>query len=76
MATWLRRRFSDEFGPEYEVRLELLAEAREGLRDSGLSTEGLGWQKALDSGILETVREGRTVEAKERLQACLSSSSE
>ena len=76
MATWLRRRFSAEFGPEYEVLLELLAETREGLRESGLSTEGLGWQNALDSGILEMVREGRIVEAKERLQACLSSSSE
>lgn len=76
MATWLRRRFSEEFGPEYEVLLDLLAEARESLRDAGYSTEGLGWQDALDSGILDLVREDRIVEAKERLQACLSSSSE
>jgi hypothetical protein len=56
--------------------LALLADAREDLRDAGLSIEGLGWQDALGSGILELVREDRIVKAKERLQACLSSSSE
>lgn len=76
MATWLRRRFADEFGPEYEILLDVLSEAREELRNAGLSTEGLAWQEALDSGILDLVREGRVIEAKERLQACLSSSSE
>ena len=41
----------------------------------GRPTEGLDWQRALDSGMLELVREGRLAEAKELLQACLSSSS-
>ena len=54
----------------------MLGEAREDLRNAGRSTEGLAWQEALDSGILDLVREGRVTEAKERLQACLSSSSE
>jgi precorrin-2 dehydrogenase/sirohydrochlorin ferrochelatase len=76
LATWLRRRFQAEFGPEYELLLEVLIEAREELRASGVSTEGLGWQEALDSGMLALVREGRVAEAKERLQACLSSSLE
>jgi siroheme synthase-like protein len=75
LATWLRRRFEDEIGPEYEVLAELLAEARDELRARGESTEGRGWQKALDSGMLELVRQGNLAEAKERLQACLSSSS-
>jgi len=56
--------------------LDLLAEARNELRAQGVSPKGLGWQQALDSGMLEMVRQGRVVEAKERLQACLSSSSE
>jgi len=76
LATWLRRRLGTEYGPEIEVLCDLLAEAREEIRDQGLSSEGLAWQEALDSGMLELVREGRLVEAKERLQACLSSSLE
>ena len=75
MAQWLRRRYEDEFGPEYEVLIELLSETREELRARGESTEGPGWQRALDSGMLELIREGNLAEAKERLQACLSSSS-
>jgi precorrin-2 dehydrogenase/sirohydrochlorin ferrochelatase len=75
LATWLRRRFEDEIGPEYEVLAQLLAEARDELRARGESTEGRGWQEALDSGMLELVRQGNLAEAKERLQACLSSSS-
>jgi siroheme synthase-like protein len=75
LATWLRRRYSEEFGPEYVTLIELLSEERERLRRSGRSTEGLDWQPALDSGMLDLIREGRLAEAKERLQACLSSSS-
>jgi siroheme synthase-like protein len=76
LATWLRRRYTDEFGPEYEVLIQLLAEARSELRERGMSTEGPGWQRALDSGMLDLIREGDLAEAKERLQACLSSSSD
>jgi len=75
LATWLRRRFTAEFGPEYLTLLDVLSEARERLRQEGTSTEGLNWQGALDSGMLDLIREGRLAEAKERLQACLSSSS-
>jgi siroheme synthase-like protein len=76
LASWLRRRYTDEFGPEYEVLVDLLAEARAELRRQGLPTEGPGWQRALDSGMLDLIREGDLAEAKERLQACLSSSSD
>jgi siroheme synthase-like protein len=76
LAKWLRRRYADEFGPEYEVLIDLLAEAREDLLARGEPTEGRGWQLALDSGMLELIREGHLAEAKERLQACLSSSSD
>jgi precorrin-2 dehydrogenase/sirohydrochlorin ferrochelatase len=75
LASWLRRRFEQELGPEYATLLDILSEERAALRAAGRSTEGLDWQAALESGMLDLVREGRLAEAKERLQACLSSSS-
>ncbi|HEX4904383.1 MAG TPA: bifunctional precorrin-2 dehydrogenase/sirohydrochlorin ferrochelatase [Acidimicrobiales bacterium] len=71
MASWLRARFEEELGPEYEVLLGILREQREALRSNGTPTEGLAWREALDSGLLDLVRQGRIVEARERLQACL-----
>ncbi|MCB1014133.1 MAG: bifunctional precorrin-2 dehydrogenase/sirohydrochlorin ferrochelatase [Acidimicrobiales bacterium] len=73
LATWLRRRFESEFGPEYDTLIDVLSDARAAIRAEGRSTEGLDWQGALDSGMLELIRQGRVAEAKERLQACLSS---
>lgn len=75
MARWLRQRLEADLGPEYGTLLDILSEERAALRAAGRSTEGLDWQAALDSGMLDLVREGRLAEAKERLQACLSSSS-
>lgn len=71
LASWLRDRLAAEIGPEYEVLLQLLAERREALRSEGTPTEGLSWQQALDSGMLDLVRQGRIAEARELLQACL-----
>jgi siroheme synthase-like protein len=76
LAAWLKERLSAELGPEYETLLELLADEREAARAAGRSTEELDWQKALDSDMLELVKNGRLADAKERLQACLSSSSD
>ena len=76
VATWLRRTYDEEFGPEYATLIEMLAAARDEIVAAGRSTEGLDWQGALDSGMLDLIREGHLAEAKERLQACLSSSSE
>jgi siroheme synthase-like protein len=73
LAAWLRRRFGDELGPEYDVLLDLLSDAREALRAEGRSSEDPGWQRALDSGMLDLVRAGRIDEAKELLATCLSS---
>ncbi|WCO66754.1 bifunctional precorrin-2 dehydrogenase/sirohydrochlorin ferrochelatase [Iamia majanohamensis] len=75
LATWLRRRLEDELGPEVEVLLEVLAEERDRIRAAGGSTEGLDWQGALGSGMLDEIRAGRIDAAKELLKACLSSSS-
>jgi len=75
LATWLRRHVAGELGPEYAGLAALLAEARAELRAEGRSTEGLNWLSAIDSGMLELIRLGDVGLAKERLQACLSSSS-
>lgn len=76
IATWLRRRFTEEFGPEYATLVDILAAERDRIRAAGESSEDRDWQSALDSGMLELIREGRLAEAKERLAACLSSSSD
>ena len=75
VASWLRRRLEAELGPEHETLLEVVSAEREALRSAGRSTEGLDWQRALDSGMLDLIRQGRTDEAKELLRRCLSSSS-
>ncbi len=79
MATWLRRRFEGELGPEFEVMLELVAAERRTMQAAGRSTEEPDWQRALDSvmldgAMLELIRAGNVDQARERLQACLSSS--
>ena len=73
LASWLRGRFEAEFGPEYDALLELLSAERERIRAAGGSTEGLHWQEALDSGLLDLLRSKRTAEAREVLRRCLSS---
>jgi precorrin-2 dehydrogenase/sirohydrochlorin ferrochelatase len=75
LASWLRGRLDADLGPEFATLLDILSEERNALKAAGRSTEGLDWQSALESGMLDLVREGRLAEAKERLQACLSSSS-
>lgn len=74
LATYLKDRLAREIGPEWGLLLDLVAEARAGLRADGIPTEAVDWQRALDSGMLDLLRDGRTAEAKELLQACLSSS--
>lgn len=76
LASWLRRRIEGEIGPEYAVLLEILATERDGLRAAGVSTEGLDWRSALDSDMLDLIRTGDLAHARERLQTCLSSSSD
>jgi precorrin-2 dehydrogenase/sirohydrochlorin ferrochelatase len=76
LSSWLRSQFEVDFGPEYETLLELLSTERDAIRSTGRSTEGLDWRSALDSGMLDLIREGQLVKARERLQACLSSSSD
>jgi siroheme synthase-like protein len=76
VASWLRDRLAGELGPEYDQLIGLLGEVRTEIRAAGRSTEGLDWRGALDSGILDLIRAGRLEDAKERVSACLSSSSD
>jgi precorrin-2 dehydrogenase/sirohydrochlorin ferrochelatase len=76
VARWLRRTYDEEFGDEHVAMIELVAAERRRIQAEGRTTEGLSWQEALDSGTLDLIREGRLAEAKERLQACLLSSSD
>ena len=75
LATWLRQHVAQELGPEYAELAAILAEARADLQAQGKTTEGLSWLSAIDSGMLDLIRLGDVGRAKERLQACLSSSS-
>lgn len=76
LAAWLRSRLADELGPEYDQLIGVLAEVRADIQAEGRSTESVDWRAALDSGILELIRAGRLDAAKERVRACLSSSSD
>jgi precorrin-2 dehydrogenase / sirohydrochlorin ferrochelatase len=71
LASWLRRRFEAELGPEYDMLIDLLSEQRESARAAGRSTEEMDWRAALDSGMLDLVRDGRLDEARLRLAAAL-----
>jgi precorrin-2 dehydrogenase / sirohydrochlorin ferrochelatase len=72
LASWIRERISEQLGPEMALLAELLSEARDALKASGRSTEDVDWRRALDSDMLDLIRAGRTAQARERLQACLS----
>ena len=76
LATYLKDHVASEMGPEWSVLLELLSEAREQLRATGVSSETVDWREALDSGMLELIRRGQLDQAKELLRACLSPSSD
>ncbi len=75
LSHWLRRRLEVEIGPEFEVLLDLLSSERDLLKAEGRSTEGPGWQSALDSDMLDLIRTGDVASARQQLHACLSSSS-
>jgi precorrin-2 dehydrogenase / sirohydrochlorin ferrochelatase len=75
LAAWLRRQLEGVVGPEYEALLALLAAERDRMRAEGRSTEHPGWKIALESGMLERLRDGDVAGAEELLRSCLSSSS-
>jgi siroheme synthase-like protein len=75
LAVWIRRHIEAELGEEYVVLAKLLSDERDAIRARGESTEDVDWLSAIDSGMLELIKSGEVEQARERLQACLSSSS-
>jgi precorrin-2 dehydrogenase/sirohydrochlorin ferrochelatase len=73
LSTWLRSHVEQELGPEYEILVDLLAEARNDMKAAGRSTEEADWRTALDSDMLDLIKAGQIDRARERLQAWLSS---
>ncbi|HWJ98915.1 MAG TPA: bifunctional precorrin-2 dehydrogenase/sirohydrochlorin ferrochelatase [Acidimicrobiales bacterium] len=75
-ARWLCDQAALTVTPEALAALDLVDE----MRLDDVAGGGLGrrpdWRLAVESGTLELIREGHLAEAKERLQACLSSSSD
>jgi hypothetical protein len=75
-ARWLCDRAALAVTPEALAALDLIDE----IRLDDVAGGGLGrrpdWRTAVESGTLDLIREGHLAEAKERLQACLSSSSD
>ena len=71
LSAHLADRFRKEIGEEYETLLVILEECRLELIATGSSTEASNWRGALESGILELIREGRLDEARELLRSCL-----
>jgi precorrin-2 dehydrogenase/sirohydrochlorin ferrochelatase len=76
LAAWLKTRVEDELGLEYEILLDLLSVARNDMKAAGRSTEEADWRKVLDSDMLDLIRAGQVDQARERLRAWLSSSSD
>jgi siroheme synthase-like protein len=71
LAGWLRDQLGALIGPEHEVLLDLLAEARRALSAEGGSRRPSDWRAALDSGMLDLIRSGHTAEARELLRGSL-----
>jgi precorrin-2 dehydrogenase / sirohydrochlorin ferrochelatase len=76
LSTWLKAHVEDELGPEYEILVDLLAEARNAMKAAGRSTEEVDWRRALDSDMLDLIKAGHIDRARERLHTWLSSSSD
>jgi siroheme synthase-like protein len=73
-ARWLLDRLVAGLGPEHAIALGLVDELAAG-GDAGRHRRP-DWRRVVDSGTLDLIRAGHVAEAKERLQACLSSSSD
>jgi siroheme synthase-like protein len=76
LSSWLKGRVEELLGPEYTELVGLLSAARNDLRAAGRSTEEIDWRSVLDSDMLDQIKAGRISQARERLRACLSLSSD
>ncbi|HEX4867191.1 MAG TPA: bifunctional precorrin-2 dehydrogenase/sirohydrochlorin ferrochelatase [Acidimicrobiales bacterium] len=72
-TAWLRDQLAAQLGPEHDALLDLLADARAELAAAGRRPPAASWREALDSGMLELIRNGRLVEAEALLDSILGS---
>ena len=75
-ARWLRDQVAAAIGSDPATALELVEQVRAADVAAGGPGRRPDWRAAVDSGMLEHIRAGQLAEAKERLEACLSSSSD
>ncbi len=71
VARRLREELERFLGDEFALMLEVAAEVRRHLRDQGIHVDPETWNRALDDGLLDLLRQGRREEAKARLLAAL-----
>ncbi|MGY6501746.1 MAG: precorrin-2 dehydrogenase/sirohydrochlorin ferrochelatase family protein [Acidimicrobiales bacterium] len=71
LSRWLRDRIEADLRDGYPLLVEIMAGVRAEMVAADRPTEHPGWSTALDSGLLELVREGRLLAAKDRLRAHL-----
>ena len=71
LAVWLRDELAATLGPEHDTLLELLVEARAAMAAEGRQAAPADWRQALDSGMLDLIRSGRTTEARALLHGSL-----
>jgi siroheme synthase-like protein len=76
LSGWVRDRLAEHIGPEYEALVALLADARSELAAAGRQVPVATWRSALDSGMLDLIRDGRSSDARARLHAMLDTAGE
>ena len=71
VAAWLRRTIDGAIGPEHATVLTLASEVRAELREIAGSSESAGWEAALDDHLLDLVRVGDLVAARQRIRTAV-----
>jgi precorrin-2 dehydrogenase/sirohydrochlorin ferrochelatase len=72
MASHLRKRLEQEYGPEWGELVEMVGQLRDRLRAGGLSIEEQNqvYARIPDSGALELLRDGKADAARLAIMAC------
>lgn len=76
LARKIREELEEEFGEEYGELLELLGSLRETVRarcPDDPRKRGMVFHRLVRSDVLDLLREGKRAEARQRIEACLSS---
>lgn len=71
LARLVREDLETWFGEEYGALVEVAADVRGELARRGRRSSGEAWTRGIDDGVRRLVREGRRVEARDRLLARL-----